>query len=60
VSSNVSLGVCTDARRVLCGFWVGLTTSGGGGALFDGDSGRDGGGSVIMGAKMAVRCRDGK
>jgi hypothetical protein len=60
VSGNVSLGVCTDAGHVSCGFWVGLTTSGGGGALFDRDSGGDGGGSVVMRAEMAVRHRDGK
>jgi hypothetical protein len=28
-----------DAGCVLRGFWVGLTTSGGGSALFDGDGG---------------------
>jgi hypothetical protein len=60
VSGNVSLGVCTDAGRVSCGFWAGLTTSGGGSALFDGDGGGDGGGCAVMRAEMAVQCRDGK
>jgi hypothetical protein len=54
VSGNVSLGVCTDARHVSCGFQAGLITSGGGSALFDGDGGGDGGGSVVMRAEMAV------
>jgi hypothetical protein len=60
VSGNVSLGVCTDARRVSCGFRAGLTTSGGSGALFDGDGGGDGGSSAVMRAEIAVRRRDGK
>jgi hypothetical protein len=47
-----------DAGRVLCGFRAGLTTSGGGGALFDGDGSRDGGGGAVM--RMAVRHGDGE
>jgi hypothetical protein len=43
-----------DAGRVSCGFRSGLTTSDGGGALFDGDGGGDGGGSVVMRAEMSV------
>jgi hypothetical protein len=49
-----------DAGRVSCGFWAGLTTSGGGGALFDRDGSGDGGGSAVMRVEMAVRRRDGK
>jgi hypothetical protein len=58
VGGNVSLGVCTDAGHVPCRLWAGLTTSGGSGALFDGDGGGDGGGGVVMRAEMAVRHGD--
>jgi hypothetical protein len=49
-----------DARRVLCGFQAGLTTFGGGSALFDGDGGRDGSGGAVMSMEMAVQCGDGE
>jgi hypothetical protein len=60
VGGNISLGVCTDAGRVPCGFWAGLTTSSGGSVLFDGDGGRDDGGGAVMRAEMAVRCGDSR